>query len=260
MEIHDSSKGLLVSLGAHLVFFFLVGASGYQAYQKQQAQEQIYTVDIVSGSPYHGYGEVPGTHLGNGNPPAPAGVRQQEAPTENTPAPVQKPSAQDVIPDGHVEKSHSAVPATSVRPDADTAEQTGTAAQGDLQGGSPDGVPNGGNPEGSLEEPPAPAGPPGPGFDAEAVQSDVSASFLGGPEPEYPSALQNHGIQGSVQVRMIVGKDGSVESASVISGSGYGQMDQAALDAAYGYQFEPAYKEGYPVRCYATKTFTFRLN
>ena len=88
----------------------------------------------------------------------------------------------------------------------------------------------------------------------------MSASFLGGPAPEYPDALRNHGIQGSVRVRMIVGKDGTVESASVISGSGYGQMDQAALDAAYGYQFEPAYKEGYPVRCYATKTFTFRLN
>ena len=59
---------------------------------------------------------------------------------------------------------------------------------------------------------------------------------------------------------MIVGKDGSVESASVVSSSGYGPMEQAALDAAYGYAFEPAYKEGYPVRCYATKTFTFRLN
>lgn len=35
MEICDSSKGLLVSLGAHLIFFLLVGAAGYQAYQKQ---------------------------------------------------------------------------------------------------------------------------------------------------------------------------------------------------------------------------------
>ena len=68
MEICDSSKGLLVSLGAHLIFFLLVGAAGYQAYQKQQAQDPIYTVEIVSGSPYHGYGEVPGAHLGTGIP------------------------------------------------------------------------------------------------------------------------------------------------------------------------------------------------
>ncbi len=262
MEIHDSSKGLLVSLGAHLVFFFLVGATGYQAYQKQQAQEQIYTVDIVSGSPYHGYGEIPRTHLGNGNPPAPAAARQQAASQESTAAPVQAPANQDVIPDGQIETSRPEPPAASSarQAAAGTAAPSGSAIQGNPEGGSPEGVPNGGNPAGSTEGPPGSAGADGPGFDTEAVQSDVSASFLSGPDPEYPLALQNHGIQGSVRVQMIVGKDGSVESASVISGSGYGQMDQAALDAAYGYQFEPAYKEGYPVRCYATKTFTFRLN
>ena len=85
MEICDSSKGLLVSLGAHLIFFLLVGAAGYQAYQKQQAQDPIYTVEIVSGSPYHGYGDVPGAHLGNGNPPAPAAAQQQAAPQESAP-------------------------------------------------------------------------------------------------------------------------------------------------------------------------------
>lgn len=248
MEICDGSKGLLVSLGAHLIFFLLVGAAGYQAYQKQQVQDPIYTVDIVSGSPYHGYGEVPGAHLGNGNPPAPAAAQQQAASQESTPAPVIQSAPQDVISDGQVAEDRPTAAASSVRSAAaGAAAQPGTAAQGDPEGGSPG-------------EPPGPAGGDRPGFDTEAVQSDVSASFLGGPDPEYPSALQNHGIQGSVRVRMIVGKDGTVESASVISGSGYSQMDQAALDAAYGYQFEPAYKEGYPVRCYATKTFTFRLN
>ncbi|WP_302370532.1 energy transducer TonB [Acidaminococcus massiliensis] len=248
MEICDSSKGLLVSLGAHLIFFLLVGAAGYQAYQKQQAQDPIYTVEIVSGSPYHGYGDVPGAHLGNGNPPAPAAAQQQAAPQERASAPVMQPAPQDVIPDGQVAEDRPMAAASSVSSAATgAAARPGMAAQGDPEGGSPG-------------EPPGPAGGDGPGFDTEAVQSDVSASFLGGPDPEYPSALQNHGIQGSVRVRMIVGKDGTVESASVISGSGYGQMDQAALDAAYGYQFEPAYKEGYPVRCYATKTFTFRLN
>lgn len=98
MEICDSSKGLLVSLGAHLIFFLLVGAAGYQAYQKQQAQDPIYTVEIVSGSPYHGYGDVPGAHLGNGNPPAPAAAQQQAAPQESASAPVMQPAPQDVIP------------------------------------------------------------------------------------------------------------------------------------------------------------------
>ena len=260
MEICDSSKGLLVSLGAHLIFFLLVGAAGYQAYQKQQAQDPIYTVEIVSGSPYHGYGDVPGAHLGNGNPPAPAAAQQQAAPQESAFAPVMQPASQDVIPDGQVAEDRPTAAASSVSSAAaGAAARPGTAAQGGPEGGRTE-FPMGAIRQEVRENPPGPAGGDGPGFDTEAVQSDVSASFLGGPDPEYPSALQNHGIQGSVRVRMIVGKDGTVESASVISGSGYGQMDQAALDAAYGYQFEPAYKEGYPVRCYATKTFTFRLN
>ena len=78
--------------------------------------------------------------------------------------------------------------------------------------------------------------------------------------PEYPDALRSHGIQGRVRVQMVVGRDGSVESASVISGSGYGAMDAAAVEAAYTYQFEPAEKQGIPVRCYATKTFVFGLH
>ena len=42
--------------------------------------------------------------------------------------------------------------------------------------------------------------------------------------------------------------------------SGYGVMDKAALSAAYTYAFAPAYKEGYAVRCYASKTFVFALH
>ena len=136
MEICDSSKGLLVSLGAHLIFFLLVGAAGYQAYQKQQAQDPIYTVEIVSGSPYHGYGEVPGAHLGNGNPPAPAAAQQQAAPQESAPAPVMQPAPQDVIPDGQVAEDRPTAAASSVSSAAaGAAARPGTAAQGDPGGG-----------------------------------------------------------------------------------------------------------------------------
>lgn len=136
MEICDSSKGLLVSLGAHLIFFLLVGAAGYQAYQKQQAQDPIYAVEIVSGSPYHGYGDVPGAHLGNGNPPAPAAAQQQAAPQESASAPVMQPAPQDVIPDGQVAEDRPMAAASSVSSAAaGAAARPGTAAQGDPEGG-----------------------------------------------------------------------------------------------------------------------------
>lgn len=266
MGSSDSRKGLLVSLGVHLAVLLALGSAGFQAWQKQQEQDKVYTVNIVSGSPYNGYGEVPGARLGNGNPPAPAaGQKPMTAASRPQVPAVPRMTAPDAIPEERTAAQNSPaapVPTENASPaltGSGEASSSGQAA-GDPEGGSPDGVSNGGNPSGSPGEPPGPAGADGPGFDTEAVQSDVSASFLGGPAPEYPDALRNHGIQGSVRVRMIVGKDGSVESATVVSSSGYGPMDQAALDAAYGYAFELAYKEGYPVRCYATKTFTFRLN
>ena len=78
--------------------------------------------------------------------------------------------------------------------------------------------------------------------------------------PNYPEAMRSRGIEGRVTVQMVVGKDGAVEAASVIQSSGYGVMDKAALSAAYTYAFAPAYKEGYAVRCYASKTFVFALH
>ena len=100
----------------------------------------------------------------------------------------------------------------------------------------------------------------GPSFDVDAIQPDVSPELLSSVPAAYPEQLRSYGIQGSVRVQLVVGKDGSVETASVIASSGYGLMDQAALDAAYGYTFSPAYKEGIPVRCYATRTFRFYLH
>lgn len=267
MEIRDGSKGLLVSLGAHAVFFLLLGVAGYQSYQAEKAQEPIYTVNIVGGSPYHGFGTVPAPRSGNGNPPAPqqAAPAQPSAPTAPPAAPVPAPS-ENSIPDGEVREPAPAAqpsPAENVSNGNGGASQVAAAA-GDPQGGSLDGGdPNGGNPDGSTGETPGPAGPDGPGdgtdFDPEAIQPDVSPTFLGGEAPEYPEALRNHGIQGRVRVQMVVGRNGTVESASVVSSSGYGQMDSAALEAAYTYSFEPATKQGIPVRCYATRTFTFGL-
>lgn len=269
MEIHDGEKGLLVSLGAHMVFFLLIGMVGYHSYQAAKDPNPIYTVNIVGGSPYHGFGTVAAPRSGNGNPPAPHNATQaaQPAPAAAfaTPTPA---AAEDVIPDGEVRPQAAAASQASSSA-ADSSSSSGAAASATTTTGDPDGGslnggdPNGGNPDGSPDEPPGPAGPDGPGdgpgFDTDAIQPDVSPTFLSGETPEYPDTMRNHGIQGRVRVQMVVGKDGSVESASVTSSSGYGALDAAAVEAAYTYQFEPAEKQGIPVRCYATKTFVFGL-
>lgn len=266
MAIHDGGKGLLTSLGAHVVFFLLIGAAGYQSYQAEKVQDPVYTVNIVGGSPYHGFGTAAAPRSGNGSPPAPSNSAQapQSASAAAPAVPIQAPS-EDAIPDGEVQqKVPAGSPATEMAASSEAvsaaAASTGDPNGGSLNGGDPDG----GNPDGSPDEPPGPAGPDGPGdgpdFDTDAIQPDISPAFLSGDVPEYPDALRSHGIQGRVRVQMVVGRDGSVESASVISGSGYGAMDAAAVEAAYTYQFEPAEKQGIPVRCYATKTFVFGLH
>ena len=79
-------------------------------------------------------------------------------------------------------------------------------------------------------------------------------------EPSYPESLRQQRIEGRVAVRMLVLEDGSVGDADVVSSSGYGEMDAAALDAVRQWQFVPARHEGGgAVRCRTTLSVSFRL-
>lgn len=79
-------------------------------------------------------------------------------------------------------------------------------------------------------------------------------------QPNYPSSARDAGIQGTVRIRFLIGKDGHVESASVAASSGNAALDQAAVDAAYRWRFSPAKDDqGRPVRCYASGPITFSL-
>ncbi|WP_418293385.1 energy transducer TonB [Megasphaera sp.] len=76
--------------------------------------------------------------------------------------------------------------------------------------------------------------------------------------PAFPPSLQGKGISGSVTLSIVVGADGSVQSASVAGSSGYPEMDAAAQQAIYNYSFEPARNSsGAPVPCRTTKTINF---
>ena len=78
--------------------------------------------------------------------------------------------------------------------------------------------------------------------------------------PSYPTAEKNAGIQGTANLHLLVGKDGSVEEVTVISSSGNANLDQAALNACYKWRFTTARNQaGQAVRCYLTVPITFRL-
>ena len=79
--------------------------------------------------------------------------------------------------------------------------------------------------------------------------------------PTYPASLRSRGIEGAVKLRLIVGRDGSVERATIVESSGYDEMDSAAVEAAYGYFFAPAADAtGELVRCAVSTTIRFVLN
>ena len=96
---------------------------------------------------------------------------------------------------------------------------------------------------------------------ANALRPKIPAQLITAAALSYPIDLRSEGIEGQVVLKMIVGTDGNVESVSMITSSGYDEMDHAAESAAYQYHFSPAENSaGNPVRCGVKRTFQFNLN
>ncbi len=76
------------------------------------------------------------------------------------------------------------------------------------------------------------------------ISADVSKNF------EYPKLAIENGIEGTVIVRFVVEKDGSISHLELIRGLGYG-IDEAALKAVKKLKkFAPAQQNGKAVRYY----------
>ena len=97
---------------------------------------------------------------------------------------------------------------------------------------------------------PSPAPPPPP---KERVEASLRAEAM----PTYPTELIDEEAEGRVTIKILVAEDGTVESVSVVSSSGYGAMDRAAVAAGYRFQFNPGDNGRKGVW---TKTFRFQLN
>lgn len=78
--------------------------------------------------------------------------------------------------------------------------------------------------------------------------------------PIYPDNLRLRNISGVVKVKILVSENGTVINAEVSSSSGYNEMDNAAINAVYGYIFNPALNsKGNPVQCYITTSIRFKI-
>ena len=68
---------------------------------------------------------------------------------------------------------------------------------------------------------------------------------------EYPLRLWDQGIEGSTLVRVLVNESGSVDSVIVVESSGHAEFDSAAVAGARDMEFEPATRQGQPLRVWA---------
>jgi protein TonB len=75
----------------------------------------------------------------------------------------------------------------------------------------------------------------------------------------YPVDLQQQGVTGTVTIRAIVGKDGTVLSPQVLNTDVHPALAQAALDAVRNWIYEPSRLNGNPIETLTKTTINFDL-
>jgi periplasmic protein TonB len=74
--------------------------------------------------------------------------------------------------------------------------------------------------------------------------------------PIYPAKALRDRVRGVVILRVLVSETGEPMEVVVETGA-HKDLNDAAIEAARHWRFEPAKKDGYPVRTYTTVRFPF---
>ena len=75
--------------------------------------------------------------------------------------------------------------------------------------------------------------------------------------PKYPEVARKAGLEGTVFVQFVVGRDGLVKQVTILRGPE--MFRQAAVDAVMQFQFKPAMQNDKPVQVRMTRPIMFRL-
>ena len=74
--------------------------------------------------------------------------------------------------------------------------------------------------------------------------------------PSYPEDLKEYEISGSVVLRVIVDEKGKTRVVDIVTPMGFG-LDQTAINAVHRWEYEPAKRDGKPVKVYVRVQFNF---
>jgi protein TonB len=97
-------------------------------------------------------------------------------------------------------------------------------------------------------------GPPSPGDFVAVEEEPIRISI---DPPAFPRVANNAGVEGTVLVRVLVGKNGRVKEAIVVEG--HPMLEDAALASARSAVFRPALQRHRPVEVWVMVPITFRL-
>ncbi len=77
--------------------------------------------------------------------------------------------------------------------------------------------------------------------------------------PSYPIGARRRGEEGTVILDAAVGEDGRTTGVTLVSSSGFPDLDRAAVRAVEQARFKPGARDGRPVASFARLTLIFRL-
>jgi protein TonB len=175
-------------------------------------------------------------------------------PESEVPPPVEEESLLELLEvpadrgDSGVPAAHGAPAPGPSFPDRGEFSRRGPAQAGPGVGGAATG--SGG--DGGIGDSPA-AGP------REAVFAPARRRGDACPPPEYPAAERRRGVEGSLRLRLVVGRDGKVRSVAVAEPSGTESLDAAAVAAVRDWLFVPATEDGEAVESTVVLPVSFRL-
>ena len=76
-------------------------------------------------------------------------------------------------------------------------------------------------------------------------------------EPQYPALAKQIRLEGTVQIRAVIGKDGTVQSVEILSG--HPLLARAAQDAILRWRYTPTLLRGEPVEVETLITVIFKM-
>jgi protein TonB len=95
-------------------------------------------------------------------------------------------------------------------------------------------------------------------FDAQDL--DTPPRAIVAMAPVYPFRAQQRDIEGTVEVRFLVGRDGNVSEVIIVSADPPGIFEEAVLEAVRRWRFEPGKLAGKPVAAWMMQPIVFDLS